>query len=326
MENNSNKFIWSQVYPKDFYGQLVTLEHFTATTVGGKVYVFGGISDKDVSNRIFILDVKEQEWSKCTTRGRLPRSRCMHSATLVNDLLYILFGRDETDWEGFTDAFTFDITKQSWSQIELQGQDPGPTYGHSADYFQVNHEIVLFKGRSRNRYYNDVYLLNLERNVWLQAFPKGRGPSARYKHGSCIVNSTLYIYGGRTKRALGGLFCLNLESTHLKWSMVEEFGSVPRPKYYSSLTSAQGRLYLFGGAEIIDTNELFLYDLQTRTWTKLKQVLPQDRYLQSNLVIGHASPRSRHCAVFLRGKLVVLGGKGRSVTFKNYEELSQFKR
>lgn len=64
-----------------------------------------------------------------------------------------------------------------------------------------------FGGIDENKCYNDIWCYDIRANIWTELTCTGFIPSARYNHGSALVDDVIYVFGGRThdEQELGDL-------------------------------------------------------------------------------------------------------------------------
>ena len=89
------------------------------------------------------------------------------------------------------------------------------------DYFEEINLLVLYGGRDDKRNpFNDIWMMDLERFVWLKVNIYDYIPAERSEHSSCILGNKLIIFGGMNKNnyvgadiyeiCLGSLIPINL--------------------------------------------------------------------------------------------------------------------
>ena len=80
---------------------------------------------------------------------------------------------------------------------------------------------------------------------------KGNIPSARFYHGSAVIEDNLYIFGGysyKEGRKDNTLYSLNtISSEWVAILIAETSGSLLQPRRYMSMFSFESKLYIFGG-------------------------------------------------------------------------------
>jgi N-acetylneuraminic acid mutarotase len=65
----------------------------TATVIGeGKILVFGGLDRRKRYNDVWVLDTMQKTWTCVVPEGKAPSPRAHHSATLVDNVLWVLGG------------------------------------------------------------------------------------------------------------------------------------------------------------------------------------------------------------------------------------------
>ena len=89
--------------------------------------------------------------------GPIPSSRWGHAATVSNDKLFILGGRNNED---INDLYCFDIHNKRWTKIDIGHPMPKPRRRHSAIF--VASTIVMFGGFDGD-FFNDMHLMHFTR-------------------------------------------------------------------------------------------------------------------------------------------------------------------
>ncbi|CDK25261.1 unnamed protein product [Kuraishia capsulata CBS 1993] len=138
---------WRQVIPKE--GALVPppLSGHTMTVYNDRVFVYGGVSDGVVSNRLFCFNPVEESWSECEIRGDfMPPPLQSHAATLYKNLLFI-YGGKGGDKTASTLLFCIDLKTLAAFRLETNfSNGPGPRYGHSMTVDVLNSKLIIMGG------------------------------------------------------------------------------------------------------------------------------------------------------------------------------------
>jgi N-acetylneuraminic acid mutarotase len=101
---------------------------------------------------------------------------------------------------------------------------------------------------------------------------KGSIPSARWLHGSAVIEDNLYIFGAFGSED-DSLYCFNTNLT--EWVDIPMIGgSPPQPRRVMSMFSFEKKLYVFGGVKNKDKNaskDFYEFNLKTGCWSKLSE-------------------------------------------------------
>lgn len=101
-------------------------------------------------------------------------------------------------------------------------------------------------------------------------------PQPRVAHSQAAIGSDLYIFGGRQGLGMGDkdmddLWRFNVN--HKSWFQIRFKGESPCARSFHKMTSAGGKLYVFGGCGDFGNssrmNDLYCFDPKTEKWTKL---------------------------------------------------------
>ncbi|GET58069.1 hypothetical protein RIR_jg27089.t2 [Rhizophagus irregularis DAOM 181602=DAOM 197198] len=231
----------------------------THVNIGKNVIVFGGLIDESTNNadeNLYILDTESKVWNKLSVHGTLPLARHGHSVSVVGTKMYIFGGQHVGRY--LNDLVAFDIktrkwnffnklvkSNASWDFIVPNNQSPPCRSGHVS--FAHKEKIYIFGGIDENKCYNDIWCYDIRANIWTELTCTGFIPSARYNHGSALVDDVIYVFGGRThdEQELGDLTAFRI--TNKRWYMFQKMGPAPSSRYRHTMTTAQNKIYVFGG-------------------------------------------------------------------------------
>lgn len=112
----------------------------------------------------------------------------------------------------------------------------------------VKNNMVVFGGRAGpTKPFNDVYTFDLDARVWSRMETVGHAPSPRYKHSSCVVGSTMFVYGGRDAiTVFGDLFALDLSQSPPQWHQIANPFAFPRFDHVNAVVE-KTKLLFWGG-------------------------------------------------------------------------------
>ncbi|TYZ65444.1 hypothetical protein PybrP1_011723 [[Pythium] brassicae (nom. inval.)] len=138
------------------------------------------------------------------------------------------------------------------ASLELVFEDPE---GDSAPPARMQHsavvlggEMVIFGGRAGpTRPFNDVFAFNLTTRAWSRIEATGEPPLPRYKHSSCVVGSTMFVYGGRDATTVfGDLHALEMGASTPQWRRIDNPIEFPRFDHVSAVVE-KTKVLLWGG-------------------------------------------------------------------------------
>ena len=198
----------------------------SAAVVGHYVYVAGKIGKHLRNGRkrtvVPILDTVKNSWRWLPCEG--PSCSYVFLA-LYNDYLY-WFGDEVWHESGLWGVSRFDVNQEEWELCELKGKGPGPRLGCSMHLHERRKQLLIFGGKFRSVKQNDVHLLDLRLNRWVDVSVKGQRPAARCEHSSWMVEDEFYMFGGFTNEGRfprDGLNVLHFGLNNIvTWSNVKE--------------------------------------------------------------------------------------------------------
>ncbi|MQM01379.1 hypothetical protein Taro_034129 [Colocasia esculenta] len=165
----------------------------TCTTVGSKLFVFGGTDGKNPLRDLHVLDTSTNTWTLPVIHGEGPDAREGHGAALVGTKLFI-----------FGDNFV-------WERSVTSGTPPCARDSHTCSSWG-NKLIVLGGEDASDRYLSDVYMLDTETLVWKELNTSGQMLTPRAGHSTVVLGNNLLVYGGFTnhRNLFGDLYVLNI--------------------------------------------------------------------------------------------------------------------
>ena len=120
---------------------------------------------------------------------------------------------------------TYDVIMETWAHNPALGIVPSKRSSFSGNLIADLQSYLVFGGlriQPHRHCLNDVHLLNIKSNRWIQPFVTGTPPTGRYEHCSFVQDRVCYFYGGADSARRDyndGIFMLHL-ATHnnARWS------------------------------------------------------------------------------------------------------------
>ncbi|XP_020242017.1 tip elongation aberrant protein 1-like isoform X3 [Asparagus officinalis] len=182
----------------------------SCTTVGNRLFVFGGTDGTTPLKDLHVLDTSCNTWIVPAVSGEGPDAREGHSATLVDKRLFIFGGcgkSSDTHQElYFNDLYILDTEALVWKQVNTSGQMLAPRAGHTT--VLVGSCLFVFGGFTDSRnLYDDLHVLNVGTSTWSRVVTTNKGPSARFSvAGDCLdEQSGIIAFIGGCNRHLEAL-------------------------------------------------------------------------------------------------------------------------
>lgn len=224
-------------------------------------------------NELYLYNIKKNNWLlvKCPN---LPPPRCAHQAVMVpqgGGQMWIFGGEfaspTRSQFHHYKDLWVYHVVNRSWEQVNAPG---GPSARSGHRMVHTGRQLLLFGGFHESvrdyRYFNDVYIFNLDGRTWTKVECSNSGPSPR---SGCqlvpMAENKVLLYGGysreKVKKDLDqgkphtDLFLLQADARSpgkWKWSVVKQSGCRPGPRSGMSVAvqpQQGGRAYFFGGVQ-----------------------------------------------------------------------------
>lgn len=259
----------------------------SANLVNGMVYIFGGVGNAthepnakgEALNDMYICKLAPGAptgtWSKPKVNGEPPAGRWLHSASTVENKIYI-FGGLVDDRKRFNDTFVFDCESMAWRKLNCRGVQPYPRAHHTATFLAEQRRLVIFGGYGGSgRLFSELDALDVDTLTWAPLPTKGAFPKPRFDHSASLAGTKLVILGGRNNEA--AVDDVNvLDTTTMTWELLKQDEALPRPipLFAHAATPIKSaiswKLFTFGGrnAPFEYTTNVFCMDATNMLWMR----------------------------------------------------------
>ncbi|XP_078380393.1 multiple epidermal growth factor-like domains protein 8 isoform X1 [Oculina patagonica] len=178
--------------------------------------LFGGeLQNGSLNNDLWLYNITQNKWTELAVNDvTKPPPLAEHTATIVDDKLYIFGGRTMSD--PFSSAmYSYSLSSQTgWTKIlynrgnELHLR----MLGHTTVYYADLRSLIVFGGFVPNRASlsdrsNRLLAFHLDLHVWSELSVAGDIPSGRSFHSAVLVGDYMVIYGGNVHQHYGEEIC-----------------------------------------------------------------------------------------------------------------------
>ncbi|KAK7845163.1 serine/threonine-protein phosphatase bsl1 [Quercus suber] len=178
---------------------------------GGATAIEGGASSSapgirlaGVTNSVHSYDVLTRKWTRIRPAGDPPSPRAAHAAAAVGTMVVFQGGIGPAG-HSTDDLYVLDMTndKFKWHRVVVQGQGPGPRYGHVMDLVAQRYLVTVSGNDEKHAKITKetLYATASARSDGMFLLCGGRDSS-----GAVFVNARLHVTGGalRGGRAIEG--------------------------------------------------------------------------------------------------------------------------
>lgn len=284
----------------------------SVTPVSRYIYVLGSVPlhrDQYQYISFYIFDLHERKWSEAHMESG-PRQRYGHSATLVDDRIYLFGGYDEIDC--LNDVHVYDVSMKTWTEREVSVNSPRLA-AHAAHFVEGLSRIFVVGGIDDDIDCSEVvYAYGIEKNDWLQCKAKGE-PPLRYLHASCVVGSKIFLCGGKADVGPSDpkvvyVFDFSRGLHQCSWSSIALEGQLERPVEGAALVYvSQGRLLFFGELSVPNADESVFTSVYNLTTKKIDTIVPNGDGKIKTTTDGPL-PRRNFGHVRLNNRILIFGG------------------
>ncbi|KAK4482231.1 hypothetical protein RD792_009377 [Penstemon davidsonii] len=290
-----------------------------ATAIEGGNGGAPGIRLAGVTNSVHSYDVLTRKWTRLRPAGEPPSPRAAHAAAAVGTMVVFQGGIGPAG-HSTDDLYVLDMTndKFKWHRVLVQGQGPGPRYGHVMDLVSQRY-LVTISGNDGKRVLSDAWVLDTAQKpyAWQRLNPEGDRPSARmYATGSARSDGMFLLCGGRdtSSTPLADAYGL-LMHRNGQWEWTLAPGVSPSPRYQHAAVFVGARLHvtggvLRGGRAVEGDAAIAVLDTAAGAW------LDRNGLVTSRASKGHTEidpslesmRRCRHAAASVGVRIYIYGG------------------
>ncbi|KAF7120302.1 hypothetical protein RHSIM_Rhsim13G0018600 [Rhododendron simsii] len=219
---------------------------------GGATAIEGGASSSAPGIRFRVMVNFCVDLIRLRPAGDPPSPRAAHVAAAVGTMVVFQGGIGPAG-HSTDDLYVLDLAndKFKWHRVVVQGQGPGPRYGHVMDLVGQRY-LVTVSGNDGKRVLSDAWALDTAQKpyAWQRLNPEGDRPSARmYATASARSDGMFLLCGGRdiSGAPLADAYGL-LMHRNGQWEWTLAPGVSPSPRYQHAAVFVGARLHVTGGA------------------------------------------------------------------------------
>ena len=312
----------TSTHPQNCQGHSAVVYNESNDTNQEMMYVFGGRIDtvnnrgRAYTNATYKYCFSTNTWTQIPPHTSDPTPRHNHSAIVYKKSM-IIYGGSNSD--GYLDqVYEYNFENEQWNEVICSGDGPGARHGHSECLF--NNQMIVFGGKvgvQSTKFFNDVYSLDLDTNVWTKVKTTGISPSPRCWHGCTQLAGLMYIFGGFRFDGYRELYFADLfqyDPNTNSWSELTFHGNSPSLRNRQTFIAFRDLIILLGGNRL-DNRDIFLDDI----W--LLKVNPRIQWVQLENT-GDTYMRGHQTTVLHQNKLYLFGGEKDRQRFNDLRVLS----
>ncbi|CAF4719053.1 unnamed protein product [Rotaria sp. Silwood1] len=246
-------------------GPNLTLASHSMCLYRNLVFVFGGTGypfGQNVSNELFILDLKRCHWTRCQLRNQQPEQVYGASMIIKNNHLYILCGTNR--WSYNTNVYdiylpTLECTQIGYTFDEIEEFNENGRYRQ--EIYLYDNKIFLFGGGGSSGTsfsLENLPAFDLTTQTWsfvhTNPDPMHNFPQARKFHSIFPFHKNqIIMFGGayfdqttgHHVSTSGNLWIFNFEK--LEWSMLQSLNMIKSTYFHAAAINERGEIWSHGG-------------------------------------------------------------------------------
>ncbi len=185
------------------------------------------------------------------------------------------------------DLWAFNVRTNSWKKLEPTGAPPAPRLGFDAVYDPIGQQMVVWAGQGAG-FFSDTWTLNLRTLEWREVSPATR-PRARYGSASVFDPQTrsLVQFAGFTEESRRFQDTQAFSLTTNSWTDMTPAGAKPQIRCLltGAYDAAGKRMIIYGGQRNGPLDDLWAFDLSSKTWADLTPATrPTGRFFASSFI------------------------------------------
>eukprot|EP01080_Neovahlkampfia_damariscottae_P006679 gene6679-10844_t len=220
------------------------------------LYFFGGHDiNVDSNSHLYKINMKKLTIDLINPEGNIPLPRRYHSATLLNEKIWI-FGGEKLyfDTPLSNELFFFDLKKNHWKLvIPLNKLEPSKRRYSTLE--GKNNRLYMFGGRDGHNRMNDMWIFDVLLESWSLMVTDGEKPPQTAACSSCMNGYSIFYFGGNTGNSCNSLY--EYDTICNKWTKIFATGDIPPNRYWHvSVMTDFNEMIIHGGYnEIVDNRD-----------------------------------------------------------------------
>ncbi|XP_067945622.1 rab9 effector protein with kelch motifs-like [Watersipora subatra] len=219
---------WNMVNPPNFNPRYEHISYMPSSAPN-KVHILAGANQtENISNDdVQCYDIETEQWSATIASGTPPPPRTHHTNAFIEDSVYIFSG-GKVGSEPVQDrqVYCYNSSTNLWRSLDISGSSPSPRHGHTLT--AISKKVYCFGGMAGSKFYNDLHILDLEKDTWITPKVKKRGlPEPRAAHAAVADGMNMFIFGGMNKEGSALCDLWKLDTVNMLWSQCQTEGPPP---------------------------------------------------------------------------------------------------
>ena len=281
---------WTEMKPLESPGPKGTTGSMVYDSESDRVILFGGTRTRNSTSReTWAYDYNTNTWTQMKARGPAKHLGAVIAYDAESDRVILFGGFDFDAYKMFQDTWAYDYNTDSWTEMKPDASPPGQAF-HAMTYDSDSDRIMLWGGYTKTPdpsnvvpLDSSVWAYDFNANTWEKKNPSS-APGPRLDHAIAynVSADKVLMYGGSDRPSWSG------QPTDFREMRAYNFKSntwesIPESSPFPGTLSRFAMVYIpdidqfivfggqIGGRQEYYTNQTWIYDFSTNTWTDVTQ-------------------------------------------------------
>jgi N-acetylneuraminic acid mutarotase len=222
----------------------VSLSSGVSTIFENKLYIFGGLLDKDqATNSMYSFDLEKKEWNEVKYQSDSKMGSFYgHSSTLLNGTWYIYGGYSLKNEEASSSFYTFDFKENNFKKIKSKGEKPPALMNFN---MTNNNELIFIQGGTDNETtFSELYQFDPTYSRWSTIVSEN---DHIFSGGDVLFyQNSLIFYGGENEDLFSSFYIYKIGDKKIK---VVEKDYLPNDRSFHKIFQHDNNLVVLFGKD-----------------------------------------------------------------------------
>lgn len=175
-------------------GELTLAGHCTSL-LKNQLFISGGIKkNQKKNNNLILLQLYDFSYQILQPLSNIPHR--FHQSIITSRSNIIFLGRQSKSTSLFDQIHLFDTINFIWLNFPIQDGCEAPVYREKYSACRIRNKIYLFAGIYEEKVFDDLWVYDINSNIWKLIHPIGFSPTPRYFFLFFSISSFNFLFYG----------------------------------------------------------------------------------------------------------------------------------